>query len=173
MTAGSFCSHSPWSGHDRRRLARALRRCRDVRLSRRLHAVLRVADGEPIAQVARALRLSRRSVHRWVRVYQQSRRPEDLLDQARSGRPREADDLDADLLAELLAQDPRTCGYRATSWTVPLLTTHLREECGCPVSARTLRRRLHEHGWRWKRLRYVYCGREPHVGQKKGAFAGA
>ena len=173
MTVRRPRSRPPWSGHDRRRLAATLRRTQNVRLYRRVQAVLGVAEGEPIAHVAHRLRVSRRSVQRWLDIYQQSRRPEDLLDAARLGRPREADDLDGDLLAELLGQDPRTLGYRATTWTVPLLATHLRNECGCPVSERTLRRRLQEYGWRWKRLRYVYSAREPHVAQKKTAFASA
>ena len=37
------------------------------------------------------------------------------------------------------------------------------------VSAHTLRRRLREAGYRWKRPRYVYVGRAEHLGQKKGA----
>ena len=48
----------------------------------------------------------------------------------------------------VLARDPRLLGYRATTWTVPLLASHLREHAGCVVSARTLRRRLHEWGYR-------------------------
>jgi Winged helix-turn helix len=68
-------------------------------------------------------------------------------------------------------QDPRALGYRATAWTTPLLTTHLNRECGCPVSERTLRRRLQEGGWRWKRPRYVFSERDIAIGQKKGAFA--
>lgn len=173
MTVRASLLSPSWSAHDRRRIATALHRCQNVRLYRRLAALLRVAEGEPIARVARTARVSRRSVHRWVLTYQQSRQPEDLLDQERPGRPRDVNDLDAELLAEVLDQDPRTLGYRATTWTVPLLSTHLRQECGCPVSERTLRRRLQEYGWRWKRLRYVYCAREPHVGQKKGGFGDA
>jgi hypothetical protein len=41
------------------------------------------------------------------------------------------------------------------------------------VSERTLRRRLHEDGWRWKRPRYIFSQREAAVGQKKRAFAAA
>lgn len=77
---------------------------------------------------------------------------------------RQAEDLDAYGLAEVLAQDPRTLGYRATGWTVPLLTTHLNQKCGGRVSQRTLRRRLEQYGWRWKRLRYFYQERAPHIG---------
>jgi transposase len=75
-------------------------------------------------------------------------------------------------LAQVLAEDPRQHGYRATTWTVPLLATHLRDAHGCFVSERTLRR-LHEQGWQWKRPPYVYQERDPHVAQKKGRlFAG-
>jgi transposase len=167
----SMTDRASFSGHDRRRLARRLQRTDNVRLFRRVQAVLRVAEGVPISSTARTLRLSRRSLHRWMNVYLRRHQPEDLLDAPRPGRPREADGLDETRLAELLAQDPRTLGYRATTWTVPLLTTHLQQQCGCPVSERTLRRRLHEGGWRWKRPRYIFGEREAAVGQKKGASA--
>ena len=71
-------------------------------------------------------------------------------------------------LTAALARDPRACGYRATSWTVPLLAQHLRERHGIPIGGRTLRRRLREAGYRWKRPRYVYAGRAAHLAQKKG-----
>jgi transposase len=68
-------------------------------------------------------------------------------------------------LAAALARDPRRCGYQATSWTVPLLAHDLAAK-GLAVSPRTLRRRLHEAGYRWKRPRYVYVQRAAHLPQK-------
>jgi transposase len=162
---------APFSGHDRRRLARTRQGTDKVRLFRRVQAVLRVAEGVPISSTARTLRLSGRRRHRWVQVYWRRHQPQDLLDAPRTGRPREADDLEETRLAELLAQDPRRLGYRATTWTVPLLTTHLQQQCGCPVSERTRRRRWHEGGWRWKRPRYILGEREAAIRQKKGASA--
>jgi transposase len=117
--------------------------------------------------------VDRSSLHRWVKLYRQTRQAESLAEASRSGRPREADDLDEELLAEVLALDPREQGYWATTWTVPLLRTYLEEQYGCPVSARTLRRRLHEFGWCWKRPRSVFSAREPHLAQKKGPSAAA
>jgi len=171
MTDRASSGPASFSGHDRRRLALTLKRTSDVHLFRRVQAVLRVAEGDPIGSVARSLRVSGRSVQRWVEVYRQRRRPEDLLDAPRSGRPREASDLGEERLAEVLAQDPRALGYRATTWTTPLLLTHLQQTCGCPMSERTLRRRLHAGGWRWKRPRYVFSEREAAVGSKKGPSA--
>ena len=74
-------------------------------------------------------------------------------------------------MAAILAQDPQQFGYRATTWTVALLTMHLHEEGGCPVAERTLPRRLHEGGWRCKRPRYIFGQREARIGPKKGASA--
>jgi transposase len=162
-----------FTGHDRRRLAAALAQAQDVKFFRRLQVILYLAEGGSVDTAAHFARVDRSTVHRWLHLYQRNRCPEDLLDEARPGRPRQAEDLDADWLAEVLAQDPRTLGYRATGWTVPLLTTHLNQECGCRVSERTLRRRLEQHGWCWKRPRYIYHERAPHIGQKKGACPAA
>jgi transposase len=92
-------------------------------------------------------------------------------DRPRHGRPRLARALTPRRLAAALQRDPRACGFGATSWTVPLLTRYLREHGHLALSPRTLRRRLHESGFRWKRPRYVYRGRAPHLGQKKGGYA--
>jgi transposase len=164
---------SGFSWRDRRRLVRALQGAHDVRLLRRLQAVLRVAEGCSRSEVARQAGVDRSRLHRWVKLYLQTHQVESLVDAFRSGRPREADDLDEELLAEVLALDPREQGDWATTWTVSLLTTYLREQYGCPVSTRTLRRRLHDWGWRWKRPRYVFSERAPHLAQKKGRSAAA
>ena len=148
MTQSEEMCGFAFTAHDRRRLAAALAQAQDVKFFRRLQVVLYLAEGGPLDTAAHFARVDRSTVHRWLHLYQQDRRPEDLRDETRPGRPREADDLDATLLAEVLAQDPRTLGYQATGWTAPLLTTHLNQECGCPVSERTLRRRLEQHGWR-------------------------
>ena len=73
----------------------------------------------------------------------------------------------------MLARDPRRCGYQATSWTVPLLTHYLATREGVAIGARTLRRRLHAAGHRWKRPRYVNAGRATHLAQEKGGRPGA
>jgi transposase len=173
MTDRVFSGPASFSGHDRRRLAMTLKQTSEVPLFRRVQAVRRVAEGDTVRSVARSLRISRRSVQRWVEIYRHRRHPEDLLDAPRSGRPREANDLDEELLAKLLAQDPRALGYRATTGTTPWLVTHLQQACSCPVSERTLRRCWHAGGGRWKHPHYVFSEREAAVGPKKGRAAAA
>jgi transposase len=153
---------------DRCQLARALSAAGEVRLYRRLEAVLLAAEGHAISEAARRVRTARLSVQRWVARYLAGHDAAALADRPRSGRPRAAPSLTRPRLAAALARDPRGCGYRATSWTVPLLAHHLGKRHGVAVSGRALRRRLHEAGYRWKRPRYVYAGRATHLAQKKG-----
>jgi len=100
----------------------------------------------------------------------ESHEPEALLDSPRIGRPRSASRLTDTLLRQLVRQSPQEAGWATHGWTVPLLCTHLHQQ-GIDVSLRTLRRRLHEADLRWKRPRYVYVTRAPHLGQKKGVLS--
>jgi transposase-like protein len=68
MTDRGSSRPASFSGHDRRRLALTLKRTSAVRLFRRVQAVLRIAEGDPIRSVARSLRVSGRSVQRWVEI---------------------------------------------------------------------------------------------------------
>jgi transposase len=144
-----------FSPADRRRLERALSAAREARLYRRTEAVLLVAEGQPISDAARRVRATRLSVRRWVERYLATHDAAALVDRPRHGRPHSALRLTSRCLAAALARDPRGCGFQATSWTVPLLGQYLHQRHGVTISARTLRRRLHEAGYRWKRPRYV------------------
>jgi hypothetical protein len=83
------------------------------------------------------------SVSRWTQRYLAARNPQDLGDAPRSGRPRLAPLLTEKLLAQILAQDPRQEGYQATTWTAPLLATHLRQHYQCSLSESVLFVRRH------------------------------
>ena len=155
---------------DRRRLARALRGAASARVYRRIAAVLAVADGRSVAESARQFRVDRTTVHRWVATYVATRAPDALADGERPGRP-SGGDISARRLAAILRRDPRRCGYRATTWTVGLLAAYCADRLGRPITPRTLRRRLHQHGFRWKRPRYTYRERARHLAQKKGLSA--
>ena len=161
------------SGADRKRLAAALETAGEARVYRRVEALRLVAEGQSVAEAARRCHAGRSSVHRWLGQYGARRDATALADRPRSGRPRQNSRLTPRRLAAALARDPRRCGYQATSWTVPLLAHYLATREGIAISARTLRRRLHEANYRWKRPRYVYAGRATHLAQKKGLWSGA
>ena len=156
------------NGHDRRKLKAAVRAVGDARHLRRVQAVLLVAQGRPMKLACGATGLSRQSVYNALRRYRRRRRPADLADRPRPGRPRAARSIGSRQILAALRVDPRDAGFNATAWTVPLLARHLSDRHRVPITPRTLRRRMHAAGLRWKRPRYVYHQRDPHAAQKKG-----
>jgi len=158
-----------FTSHDRRRLKAAMRRVRDARHCRRLEAVWLVAKGHSVGATANLLNASRRWVTKALARYRARRRPEELAEGKRSGRPPVAPGLSRQRLTELLQTDPMSLGYAAVGWTAPLLSAHVhRCDAADALCVRTMRGRLHAAGLAWKRPRYVFSQKEPHRAQKKG-----
>lgn len=140
-------------------------RARDYRRS---HAVWLVAQGRPVVEVAQLIQTPSRSIYRWVENYLETQVVAALGQRAGGGRPPTATRIPKAGVLRELQRDPLRLGYNTTLWTVPLLTTRLRQVYDCPISERTLRRRLKEIGLVWKRPRYVFATKDPHRAQKKG-----
>lgn len=160
------------TGHDQRRLERALKTTRDKRTFQRLQAVLWMAQGHAASEVAQLLNVSLPSVYSWVQRYLATRQTAALRDEPRPGRPVVAATIGQEQILQTLQQDPLSLGYNSVAWTVPLLTRHLQQQCSCALSSYTLRRRMNKIGLRWKRPRYVFSTKEPHRAQKKGQLCG-
>lgn len=156
--------------YDRRKLERALREVRDARHFRRILAIKLIAEGMSPGEAAHLAALRRPAVYFWLERYLTERAPSASVDAPRSGRPRKAARLTSKRLRKVVRASPEQAGWASNGWTVPLLCTYLKRK-GFAVSARTLRRRLHEAGLAWKRPRYVYATAAPHPGQKKGALS--
>jgi transposase len=161
-----------FSRRDRLRLEKALRAASDARDFRRLQAVLLVAQGRSIAEVAQITCASERSVYGWLRRYLGGHNVADLIEQPRSGRPAVAEMITDECIRRELHKDPVTLGYSSTTWTVRLLANHLNRTYDCQITERTLRRRMREAGLRWKRPRYVFATKDPHRAAKKRPLCG-
>jgi transposase len=136
-------------------LRQQLRHTQDAALYRRTLAILEIDRGKPLAQVARALGVTRQAVYNWIDLYTQSFDPLALRDAERCGRPTSwTPDLD-ELLQILLKERPTQWGFQATNWTVPLLRQQFASWDGSWLSEDTIRRKLHTLGYVWKRPRYV------------------
>jgi transposase len=159
--------------YDRRRLAQALERTTEARAFRRVQAVLLVARGWAIAEVARIAGACLAAVYHWVQRYLRTRQVASLEEAPRSGRPRAAAEITDARIVREYRRDPLRLGYNTTGWTVPLLATHLSRKYGCSLSPATLRRRMRHLGLRWKRPRYAYADKDPHRAQKKGGLSAA
>jgi len=159
--------------YDQQRLAKALHGIREVRTYRRVQAVLWVAQGRAVAEAAQIADVQPWAVYAWIGTYLRTHDPDSLRDAPRPGRPRAAAAITNERIGREIRRDPTRLGYNSTGWTVALLADHLRQKYGSAITVRTLRRRMHDLGLRWKRPRYVYATKDPHRAQKKGgSFAG-
>jgi len=156
--------------YDEHRLTQALQRVRDARTYRRMQAVLLVAQGRKVPEVAQIAGVRPWAVYAWIRTYLRTHHPDSLHDAPRPGRPRVAAAITEERLVREFRRDPLRLGYNSTGWTVALLADHLHQKYGSSLSARTLRRRMHDLGLCWKRPRYRYAHKDPNRTQKKGGL---
>src|SRR6478609_8586842 len=98
-------SYPTFSWTERRRLLRALAQAHDARLYRRLRAVAEIAEGKPVAAVAKHARVERSTVYRWIERYLAERAPCSLADGKRSGRSRMTPAL-THAVQQILAREP-------------------------------------------------------------------
>jgi transposase len=99
--------------------------------------------------------------------------PQGLYDRDRSGRPPEIDDEAQHELERLLERSPLEEGYDFTTWTTPLLKSHLKERMGIDVSDDTVRRTLHRLAFVWRRPRWKIDAQDPHYAERMQAIAAA
>ena len=168
MRVGRTAAEWGFDGYDARRLRAAMAGAAAARVFRRVQAVLLVCEGRGVAEAARFTGMSPWAVYKWVERYLRGHDPGDLADDPRPGRPAAAAAITGARILRELARDPLRLGYMATEWTVPLLATHLSGRYGCPVTPRTLRRRMKALGLAWKRPRHAFSEKDPHRAQKKG-----
>ena len=137
----------------------------------RAQALLWIADGADVAEVAELVQVSRQTVYNWLSRFQ-GRAELDLrarlLDAPRLGRPRTAGGTLDELVAAVIDGDPRDFGYHATVWTAPLLSRHLRDHHAIEVSDRTVSRAIDRLGMSWKRPRHELALRPTTWRQSKG-----
>jgi transposase len=142
-----------------------------VQQHRRAQALLWLADGDPVEEVADRLGVSGRTVYNWVDRFQQRRDldlGERLADAPRSGRPPIALGIIDPLIAAVIDEDPRPFGYEATAWTAALLQHYLRDAHGISVSGKSISRAIGRLAMRWKRPRHHLANRLATWRQAKG-----
>jgi transposase len=137
----------------------------------RAQALLGIAEGSDVGEVAELLKVSRQTIYNWLSRFQQRAELElraRLLDSPRLGRPRSASGTIDELVAAVIDGDPRQFGYHATVWTAPLLSRYLHDRHGIEVSDRTVSRAIDRLDISWKRPRHELGLRPKTWRQSKG-----
>lgn len=121
--------------------------------ARRAQALLWLAEGKSMQEVASRLSVSRQTVYNWTASLQLRRRDTDIVtcltDKPRSGRPSyrprvamvSPQAIDS-LIVSALGHAPRECGYRALLWTAKLLRQYLQDAHHVQVTIASVRAAL-------------------------------
>jgi transposase len=121
------------------------------RVALRAHMVLLSDRGFTVPQVAAIHDCGEDVVRIWLHRYEQHG-VAGLEDEPRSGRPPK-DRLAGPLVDAQASQSPPCSGPVQTCWSVALLTAFLAQRFRLVLSCASIRRYLHQMGWRWARPR--------------------
>jgi transposase len=143
----------------------------DARQLKRAQALLWLADGDSVEEIARRLRVTRQTIYNWVEQFRARADhglKERLADGARSGRPPTALEIIDPLIDQIWEEDPRQFGYQRTIWTASLLQLYLEEKHRIAVSRSSIRRAIDRLRLAWKRPRHTLALRDEKWRRKKG-----
>lgn len=129
-------------------------------------ALLNIADGRAISQVARVFRVSRMTLYAWQRRYTECG-AEGL--RVRPGRGRKSS-VNVSELELVLRRSPRECGLRQTRWTLKALAHVVPSLRG--FSAFGVQRVLWRAGYHYKRGQPWISSPDPQYEGKKGLWTG-
>ncbi len=156
---------------DATKLRRAMAQVQDKRTYVRMQAVLLYCEGKHIKEITALLLKSRQVVYNWVKLFLYTHDPFSLCETSRSGRPLAASAITQKRIVTALKKEPHSAGYQVNAWTVETLADYLNRSYQTSITVPTLRRRMKQIGLRYKRPRYVYQEKAPHVAQKKGSLS--
>ena len=122
------------------------------RVSERIHFVLLSDQGYSPPRIGAIFGYCAATVRMWLERYQEKGLA-GLQDEPRSGRPPLTLPEEDQSITATAKQSPTASGYKVGFWTIATLLIHLAGLLGVQLSPTTLRRRLHEAGFRWRRPR--------------------
>jgi transposase len=142
------------------------------RIALRAHMVLLADRGYTVPQIAQIHACGQDVVRTWLHRYEREG-VAGLEDEPRSGRPPK-DPLAGLIVDAQASQSPPCSGHVQTSWTVCLLSASLAARFHLVLSCSSIRRLLHQTGWRWARPRLAPARkRDPEAETKLAALAAA
>jgi len=124
------------------------------RVALRAQLILLSSRGYSVQQIKAMQNITNITVYKWLDRFE-AEGTTGLYDEDRSGRPPKMDERAMQVLAEAVKQSPTALGYNFTTWTLPLLASHLKQEIGVDVSTETVRQALDELDYCWGRPRWA------------------
>jgi transposase len=152
--------HITLNDHDRQQLEHTFKTTADRRLRDRCQALLMADRGRRHHQIAEDLRVTPRTLQRWLNAYC-TRGLDGLRIRWAPGRaPRIPETLAPEIVA-WVKQGPAGCGLARANWTAAELATYLYQRQGIAVSERTMRAFCTKHDVHPYRPTYQYLKGDP------------
>jgi transposase len=127
-------------------------------------AVLAHEQGFPIRRITACLGVSRNSVRRHIRTYQEGGVEKLLAPMSRGPRSADREDL-KEAVFRVLHEPPKDHGINRTSWIMADLRTVLTRQ-GFPLCLQVLRQIIHDAGWKWRKAKIVLTSTDPAYREK-------
>lgn len=142
------------------------------RVALRAQMVLLSDRGFTVPQIAAIHACGQDVVRTWLHRYEREGMA-GLEDEPRSGRPLKVR-LTGPIVDAQASQSPPCSGHVQTCWSVSLLTAFMARRFHLVLSCTSVRRWLHQMGWRWRRPRLAPARqRDPEAETKRAALAAA
>jgi transposase len=142
------------------------------RVAMRAHMILLSARGYSVSEIVKIHDTTNPTTYKWFDRFD-AQGPDGLYDQPRDGRPPKMTGKAKETLEQTLDDPPTSQGYTFTVWTAGLLREHMERELGLQVCDDTVRRTLHESGFRWRRPRWAVEREDPQAAEIMTAIAKA
>ena len=142
------------------------------RVAERARMILLSARGFTVQDIMGVFEVVDETLYKWLDRFDADG-PDGLYDLDRSGRPPEIDKDAQQELERLLETSPLDEGYDFTTWTTPLLQSHLEERMGIGVSEDTVRRTLRRLEFVWRRPRWHIDYEDPRYAERMEAIEAA
>jgi transposase len=138
-------SKIPFTAHDRQPWEHTFKPPADRRLRDRCHAISMTARGRRHHQIAADLRVTPRTLQRWLHAYRTGGLDGRTIHWAAGRAPRSPERWLPEMGA-WVKQGPAGCGRDRANWTAAELATALSQTKGIAVSERTMRTFCPKHG---------------------------
>ena len=125
-----------------------------LRLVKRIHALLAIVEGESVAEVAELLHLGEQTVRDYVCAF--IRKGVDSLSYKRpSGRPPKLTKTQRKELADLITAGPEAAGYTSACWSTPVICDLILTRFGVEYHPHYVCELLDELGFSFQKARFV------------------
>ncbi len=126
----------------------------NLRLVRRISALLAVTKGEAIATIAKTWNISRQTVYNWIVAFVE-KKTDSLSYRKSSGRPPKLTKSQRARLKEVVEAGPQKAGFETACWTTVLIQQVIYREFGVLYSRQYVGDLLHSLGFSYQKARFV------------------